>query len=90
MLSIKEQKFINIAAVESTKSDMLMKHGCVAVMNGKVISKGYNSYRNRTNDGFIINNQCTCHAEIDVLRDVFHKYTLKDRHIFNSIKVAEY
>ena len=71
MLSIKDHKFINIAMDECCKSSVLMKHGCVAVMNGKIIAQGHNSYRNRTNDGFI-NNQGSCHAEISVLRNIFH------------------
>jgi tRNA(Arg) A34 adenosine deaminase TadA len=73
MISLKDQKFMNIAAEESTKSVVLMRLGCVAVMNGKVVGKGHNSYRNRTSDGFIVN-QCTCHAEMAALRNVYHNY----------------
>ena len=76
MLSIKDQKFINIALEECCKSNVLMRHGCVAVMNGKIIAQGHNSYRNRTNDGFI-NNQGSCHAEISVLRSIFHIHSNK-------------
>ena len=76
MLSIKDQKFINIALEECCKSNVLMRHGCVAVMNGKIIAQGHNSYRNRTNDGFI-NNQGSCHAEISVLRTIFHIHSNK-------------
>ena len=51
-----------------------MRHGCVAVMNGKIIGRGHNNYRNRTYDGFVNNsNQCTCHAEMAALRNVYHK-----------------
>jgi tRNA(Arg) A34 adenosine deaminase TadA len=72
MLSIKHQRFINFAADECLKSPVLMRHGCVAVMNGKVIGRGYNNYRNRTADGFVGENVCTCHSEMAALRQV-HK-----------------
>jgi tRNA(Arg) A34 adenosine deaminase TadA len=91
MLSNKEQTFINIAAEESNKSNVLMRLGCVAVMNGKVIGRGYNSYRNRTADGFIdAHNQCTCHAEIAALRNVYRS-CCSNAHgkWFDSLKVAK-
>ena len=73
-LSLKEQSFINVAIDEANKSDVLMRIGCVAVMNGKIISKGHNNYRNRTYDGFVASNQCTCHAEMSALRGVFRGF----------------
>jgi len=73
-ISRKDIEFISVAAAEGMKSNVLMRHGCVAVMNGKIIGKGYNNYRNRTYDGFVNNtNQCTCHAEMAALRNVYHK-----------------
>ena len=71
MTSQKHFRFITMAAEECEKSDMLMRHGCVAVMNGKIIGKGYNNYRNKTSDGFVAREQCTCHAEMAALRDVY-------------------
>jgi tRNA(Arg) A34 adenosine deaminase TadA len=74
MISLKDLQFISVAAEEGMKSDVLMRHGCVAVMNGKIIGKGHNNYRNRTQDGFVnYSNQCTCHAEMAALRNVYHK-----------------
>lgn len=73
-LSKKVQSHINCAIEESYKSEVMMRIGCVAVANGKVIGRGHNNYRNRTSDGFVVNNQCTCHAEMDALRAVFHKH----------------
>ena len=46
-----------------------MRHGCIAVMNGKVISRGHNHYRNYSRDG-LINNTCTCHAEMAAIRNL--------------------
>ncbi len=73
-ISRKDLEFISVAIDEGMKSDVLMRHGCVATMNGKIIGKGHNNYRNRTQDGFVNNsNQCTCHAEMAALRNVYHK-----------------
>ncbi len=75
MISQRGIEYISIAAEEGRKSNVLMRHGCVAVMNGKIIGKGHNNYRNRTYDGFVNNyNQCTCHAEMAALRNVYHTY----------------
>jgi len=47
---------------------MLQKHGCVAVVNGKIVGKGYNNYRNYSRDGFM-RTCCSCHAEVAAIRD---------------------
>ena len=58
-------------------------------MNGKIISKGHNNYRNRTYDGFVTENQCTCNAEMSALRGVFRGYSGNTYgHWINSLKVA--
>ena len=90
MLSIKHQRFIDFAAAECLKSPVLMRHGCVAVMNGKVVGRGYNNYRTRTSDGFVGENVCTCHSEIAALREV-HKVHCSGNTYgkwMDSIKVA--
>ena len=69
MVSNRDQRFIQIAATEATRSKCLMRHGCVAVMNGRIVGRGYNNYRCHSNDGFI-KNTMTCHAEIAALRQV--------------------
>lgn len=64
----KDEKFATIALNESSKSNMLHhQHGCVAVMGGKIIARGYNSDRCYSKDEFL-KNTCSCHAEIDVMR----------------------
>ena len=65
--SIQDEKFASIASIEAQKSNVPKKHGCIAVLGGKIIAKGYNNYRTYSKDGFITN-CCSCHAEIDVLR----------------------
>ena len=71
MLSTSDMKFINSAANEAQKSPVLMRHGAVAVVNGAICGRGYNSYRTNSKDDFI-KNTCTCHAEIASLRNMFH------------------
>ena len=69
VLSLLDQKHIGSAGLESKKSDLVSKHGCVIVSNGKIIGCGHNSSRTYSRDGFI-NNTCSCHAEIAAIREV--------------------
>ena len=62
-----DEKFVSVAAHEAKKSNVRARIGCVAVSSGKVVAKGFNSYRTYSKDG-MINKVCSCHAEIDVLR----------------------
>jgi len=66
-----DEKFANVAMEEANKSDLLSQHGCVAVINGKVMARGHNSSRCYSADGFL-RKTCSCHAEVDVLRKLFH------------------
>ena len=45
MLSNSDQTFINSAFNEALKSPVLMRHGAVAVVNRKIMGRGYNHYR---------------------------------------------
>ena len=67
-----DSRYLNMAAEEAKKSDILYRHGCVAVSSGKVIARGHNKYRSYSKDGLIRENT-TCHAEIDVLRKCIKK-----------------
>ena len=73
MLSCTDYKFISAASQEAQKSSVLMRHGAVAVANGKILGRGHNHYRTTSKDGFI-KNTCTCHAEIACLRNMFYTY----------------
>lgn len=72
ILSTSDRTFLSLASMEAQKSTQTHRHGCVAVVNGKVRGRGCNSGRTRSNDGFI-KNTCSCHAEIAALRDVWHQ-----------------
>jgi|SaaInlStandDraft_2_1057019.scaffolds.fasta_scaffold423200_1 hypothetical protein len=78
-----DEKFANVAMEEANKSDLLSQHGCVAVINGKVMARGHNSSRCYSADGFL-RKTCSCHAEVDVLRKLFHIYKPEMYEINNS------
>lgn len=63
MASNTDNCLIRHAAFEAQKSNVLMRHGALAVVNGKIMGRGHNHYRSNSRDKFI-QNTCTCHAEI--------------------------
>ena len=67
-ISNKDHRFASIAMDEAAKSTLLMQHGCIAVLNGKVIAKGCNNIRSHSKDGLLhFRKCCSAHAEISVL-----------------------
>jgi deoxycytidylate deaminase len=67
-ISNKDHRFASIALEEASKSTLLMQHGCIAVLNGKVLAKGYNNIRSHSRDGLLhFRKCCSAHAEIHVL-----------------------
>ena len=89
MISVTDMRFIYHAANEALKSPVLMRHGAVAVINGKIMGRGHNHYRTTSRDQFI-KNTCTCHAEIASLRNMFHRCNTNTygKH-GNNIKVVQ-
>ena len=69
-ISVSDQNFLCYAAHEATKSNLQSRHGCVAVINGRIMGRGHNTSRTHSCDGFI-QNTCSCHAEIAALRDLW-------------------
>lgn len=66
-----DERFAQFAFIEAERSNLPMKHGCIAVSGGKIIAKGHNHYRTYSKDGLI--EGCSCHAEIDVMRKVLKR-----------------
>jgi tRNA(Arg) A34 adenosine deaminase TadA len=62
-----DEKYVSLAVEEANKSELLMKHGCVAVSGGKIVGRGCNTSRTYSKDG-LIRNCCSCHAEVNVMR----------------------
>jgi len=88
----RDDKLLGAAGFEAKKSPCRTKHGCVAVINGKIIATGHNHYRNPSSDGFI-REICTCHAEMDALRSVYkningrghYRKNIRNNKIFEKI-----
>ena len=81
-LSRKEMNHINTAATEATCSELMMRHGAVAVQNGKCIAKGHNNYRTYSSDNILDPAECcTCHAECDVLHKLLKIRNLRRNNI---------
>jgi len=80
--SQKDERYASLAFSEALKSSMLMKHGCIAVVNGKIVARGHNHYRTYSKDRFICN-CCSCHAEVDVLRKC--SYAVDDHRIHKIV-----
>lgn len=68
--SVKDKRYMELAVREAYKSEMYTRHGCIIVVNGKIVGRGCNNYRTVFGDGFI-KNTCSCHAEMDALRNTF-------------------
>ena len=86
-VSLTDQKYLEVAKYEAEKSPCAQRHGCIAVMGGNIIGRGYNHYRCQSSDGFV-KNQCTCHAEMAALREVYKKFNIQGNYEI-SIKVAK-
>ena len=66
-MSNKDRRFMRLAYESALLSPIKIRHGCVAVLNGKVVARGFNHERCFSSDGLITHTWC-CHAEIDAVR----------------------
>ena len=66
-LSNKQSNIISLARSEAQNSQMLFKHGSIAVSNGRVLSSGHNHARNKIRNRTV----CSFHSEIDVMSRLF-------------------
>lgn len=67
-----DERFADIAVREARKSPVQFRHGCVAVISGKIMARGYNNYQTYSRDG-LIGTSCSCHAEINVLKKLLRR-----------------
>lgn len=90
MLSKKCYKILREAQIEALKSPCLHKHGCVACINGKIVSRGHNNYNTYSSDNFC-SYYGSCHAEIQALRDIWirckHLHPNKQKKKFKKITI---
>ena len=82
--TINDERLASFAAEESSKSTMSQRHGCIAVINGKIFARGYNSYYKSS-----LNERecCSCHAEQDVLKQCI-KYIKKPYRVRINIYIV--
>tara|TARA_Y100000590_G_scaffold462291_1_gene626019 strand:- start:1294 stop:1566 length:273 start_codon:yes stop_codon:yes gene_type:complete len=83
----KHQRLASLAFNESQKSDLLFRHGCVISRGRQVIARGHNNYRTHSSDGFI-NNTCSCHAEVDALRNMYNNMVRRKVGLRQTAKVV--
>lgn len=86
ILTNKKDKMFSASLTEAAKSNMLFKHGCVATYGGKIIARGCNTYKCYSSDHEFVCGQCSCHAEINVLRQIYHNNTEKKRKLHRIMK----
>ena len=86
-ISLKDEHLASYAYLEAEKSPCLMRHGCIAVVNGKIIARGHNHYRTNSHDK-IIDKMCSCHAEMDTLRSVLYSQKLHIKERKYQLKVV--
>ena len=68
--TLRDEKYASLALTEAQNSNMKYhQHGCIAVTNGAVIARGWNSYGSHPNDKYL-SDVCSCHAEVDVMRKI--------------------
>jgi|LauGreDrversion4_2_1035121.scaffolds.fasta_scaffold01700_15 deoxycytidylate deaminase len=67
MKMTKDEKFIEFACQYAYQSEMFSRHGCVLVSQGRIVSYGVNQLRNYSKDRII--QGCSCHAEMDAIRN---------------------
>jgi deoxycytidylate deaminase len=65
---------MQLAYACALRSPIKIRHGCVAVLNGKVVAQGFNHERCFSRDGLITRTSC-CHAEIDAVRKTCYALT---------------
>lgn len=70
-MSKKDDRFMRMACNIGLESTINIRHGCIAVLNGKVVAQGFNNERCFSSDGLIRETWC-CHAEIDTIRKLLY------------------
>ena len=84
-LSVKMNSIYGTCLKEAEKSQVAYKLGCIATHGGKIIGRGYNTTK-------FSKENCTCHAEMNVLQNLYDAYSRKSQqrkilHIFRKTKL---
>jgi tRNA(Arg) A34 adenosine deaminase TadA len=86
MLSNKKERMYQRSLQEAEKSDMLFRHGCVATYGGKIIASGFNCHKVRNHSDLSEYVQCSCHAEINVLKKIYIQHFMNQRKLHKIMK----
>lgn len=86
MLSRKNEAIYAQCLSQAEDSDLFYQHGCIATYGGKVIAKGCNTYKSYSSRDMFLNRVCSCHAEINVLRQIYHSNKRKKNKLNRIMK----
>ena len=84
-LSIKMKSIFCLCLREAENSEIWYRLGCIATYGGKIIGRACNTSKFSKED-------CTCHAEVNVLQKLYDSYNRKSKnkkimHIFRKTKL---
>lgn len=81
----RDEKYASLALHAAHNSNMKYhQHGCIAVADGTILARGWNSYGSSCSlkDKYL-QNTCSCHAEVDVMRKIERLLVKKQLHSTN-------
>ena len=84
-LSCKMRNIYSLCLREAERSEISFRLGCIATYGGKIIGRSCNTIK-------FSKDNCTCHAEINVLQNLYDTYIRKFKkkkilHIFKNTKL---
>ena len=80
----RDEKYACLALHAANSSNMKYhQHGCIAVADGTILASGCNSYGSSSSKDKYLQNTCTCHAEVDVMRKIERLLVKKQLHNTN-------
>ena len=80
----RDEKYACLALHAANSSNMKYhQHGCIAVADGTILASGCNSYGSSSSKDKYLQNTCSCHAEVDVMRKIERLLVKKQLHNTN-------
>jgi deoxycytidylate deaminase len=80
----RDEKYACLALHAANSSNMKYhQHGCIAVADGTILASGCNSYGSSSPKDKYLQNTCSCHAEVDVMRKIERLLVKKQLHNTN-------
>ena len=85
-ISSKDISMYSLCIREAEKSTLFYQHGCIATHGGKIIARGCNTSKCSSQSDYFLQETCSCHAEINVLRQIYYN----KRRRYNERKLKNY